>query len=112
VAILPQTYLPVSQAVGIPNDGDSHIVERIHLVGPDHLVDDMTIEAPHVLAAPWKVTRNFTRNRERSHDIVEGSCRQGDFVTGKDAQGHAAFLPIGHTEDGAPLPPDQTRPNP
>jgi len=112
VAILPETYLPISQAVGIPNDGDSHIVERIHLIGPDHLVDEMTIEAPHVLAAPWKVTRNFTRNRERIHDIVEGSCRQGDFVEGKDAQGHAAFLPVGHTEDGAPLPPDQSRPNP
>jgi len=112
VAILPETYLPVSQAVGLPNDGDSHIVERLHLVGPDHLVDEMTIEAPHVLAAPWSVTRNFTRNRERAHDIVEGSCRQGDFVEGKDAQGHAAFLPIGHTEDGAPLPPDPSRPNP
>ncbi len=104
VAILPETYLPVSQSVAIPNDGDMHIVERIHLVEPDHLVDDLTIDAPHVLAAPWRVTRNFKRNRERRYDIVEGSCRQGDFIEGKDAQGHAAFLPIPH-EDGAPLPP-------
>ncbi len=109
-AILPQTYLPVSQAVGIPNDGDAHIIERIHLIGPDRLVDEMTVEAPHVLAAPWRVTRNFTRTRERRSDIVEASCRQGDFIAGKDAQGHAAFLPIGHTEDGAPLPPDQVKP--
>jgi hypothetical protein len=105
VGLLPETYLPVSQAVGIPNDGDMHIVERIHLAQPDHLVDEMTIEAPHVLAAPWKVTRNFIRSRERRYDIVEASCRQGDFTEGKDAQGHAAFLPIEHTEDGAPLPP-------
>jgi hypothetical protein len=104
VAILPQTYLPIDQAVGIPNDGDTHIVERIHLIGPDHLVDEMTIEAPHVLAAPWHVTRNFTRTRERRFDIVEASCRQGDFTAGKDEQGHAAFLPIEHTQNGAPLP--------
>jgi hypothetical protein len=110
VAILPETYLPISQSVGIPNDGDTHIVERIHLVGPDHLVDEMTIEAPHVLAAPWKVTRNLTRSRERRFDITEASCRQGDFTEGKDAQGHAAFLPIDHTEDGAPLPPTQKGP--
>jgi hypothetical protein len=104
VAILPETYLPVSQSVAIPNDGGMHIVERIHLVEPDHLVDELTIEAPRVLAAPWHVTRNFKRNRERRYDIVEGSCRQGDFIEGKDAQGHAAFLPIPH-DDGAPLPP-------
>jgi len=108
VAILPETYLPIDQAVGIPNDGDTHIVERIHIVGPDHLVDDMTVEAPHVLAAPWKVTRNFTRTRERRSDIVEASCRQGDFVEGKDPQGHAAFLPIEHTAEGAPLALPQT----
>ncbi len=105
VGILPETYLPINQAVGIPNDGDTHVVERIHLVGPDHLVDELTIEAPHVLAAPWHITRNFTRNRERRFDIQEGSCLQGDYIEGKDAQGHAAFIPISHDEDGAPLAP-------
>ncbi len=112
VGILPETYLPISQSVGIPNDGDAHVVERIHLVGPDHLVDELTIDAPHVLAAPWHVTRNFTRNRERRFDIQEGSCRQGDFIEGKDAQGHAAFLPINHDEDGAPLAPDAAKQKP
>lgn len=112
VGVLPETYLPISQAVGIPNDGDMHIVERLHLVGPDHLVDDLTIEAPHVLAAPWTVTRHFTRSREQRRDIVEGSCHQGDFIEGKDAQGHAAFLPINHTEDGAPLAPADAKPKP
>jgi hypothetical protein len=71
----------------------------------------MTIEAPHVLAGPWKVTRNFTRSRERRFDIVEGSCRQGDFVEGNDAQGHAAFLPVAHSEDGTPLPPGSLQAN-
>jgi len=100
VGILPETYLPISQSVGIPNDGDTHLVERIHLV------DELTVEAPHVLAAPWTVTRNFTRNRERRYDIEEGSCHQGDFIEGKDAQGHAAFIPISHSEDGTPLAPE------
>jgi hypothetical protein len=107
VAILPETYLPISQAVGIPNDGDVHIVERIRLTEPNHLVDELVIEAPHVLAAPWRVTRNLTRSRERRFEITEGSCRQGDFAEGRDAQGHAAFLPLQH-DDGARIAADST----
>jgi len=91
--------------VTILNDGDAHVVEHIHLVEADHLVDDLVIEAPHVLAQPWRVTRNFTRNRERRFDIVEGTCRQGDFIEGKDAQGHAAFVPLQH-DDGARIAAD------
>src|SRR6187551_2017939 len=31
VGVFPQTYLAVSEAVGVPNNGDLHVVERIHL---------------------------------------------------------------------------------
>ena len=43
VALLPQAYLAVSEAVGVPNNGDMHIVERLHLLGPDTLADDLQI---------------------------------------------------------------------
>ncbi len=31
IGVLPQGYLAVSEAVGIPNNGDLHVIERIHL---------------------------------------------------------------------------------
>jgi len=46
IGILPETYIAPSEAVGLPNNGDMHVVERIHLVGPDILQDDLEITAP------------------------------------------------------------------
>ncbi|HWW27557.1 MAG TPA: hypothetical protein VNZ85_16865 [Caulobacter sp.] len=111
VGILPQTFLPLGQGVGIPNNGDTHIVERIRLSEPDTLRIDLVIEAPKVLTAPWKISREFKRNRERARDILEASCRQGDFIDDVDVKGNAIFTPIPHDEGGAPLPPDSP-PNP
>jgi hypothetical protein len=104
VGILPEVFLPLGQGVGLPNNGDLHIVEHIHLTGPDLLVDDLDITAPHVLTAPWHYTRSFTRHRERSADIVEASCRQGDFAEQKDGDGNALYVPLPHDAGGAPLP--------
>ncbi len=104
VAILPEVFLPLGQGVGLPNDGDMHIVEHIRLTAPDVLQDDLVITAPHKLAQPWAYTRRFKRHRERSADIVEASCRQGDFTEAKDAAGDAVFAPLTHDEGGAPLP--------
>jgi hypothetical protein len=104
VAILPQVYIPLGQSVGVPNNGDMHVVERIHLTAPDILVDDMTIFAPKVLAKPWVYSRTFTRKRDRAFDVVEASCRQGDFTADTDADGFAVFLPLTRTQGGAPVP--------
>jgi hypothetical protein len=104
VAILPQTFLPIGQSVGIPNNGDVHIVERIHLAEPDRLEDDLEIDAPKVLAAPWKITKSFVRSRKRSDDIVEASCRQGDFVAAVDGRGNHVFIPTPKEAGGARLP--------
>jgi hypothetical protein len=106
VAILPQTYLAVSEAVGLPNDGDMHIVERIHLEQPDMLRDDLEITAPHVLTRPWKTSRFLFRQRARKYDIVEGVCLQGNYMDGKDNHGNAVFLPVPQTEGGNYLPPN------
>jgi hypothetical protein len=105
LAILPEVYLPLGQAVAFPNNGDMHIEERIHLVGADRLIDELVVTAPRVLAEPWRISRSFVRSRERRFDIIEASCRQGDFHEDKDVNGNAIFLPIDHEEGGAPLPP-------
>lgn len=107
VGFLPQVFIPMSQGVGLPNNGDMHVVERIELTGPDTLRWDITVEAPKVLSTPWKSTRTFTRHRERKYDLLESSCRQGDFFDEVDAQGNAVFTPIPKDAGGAPVPPDQ-----
>jgi len=104
IGILPQTFLPTGQAVALPNNGDMHIAERIHLLDPNTLSFELTVTAPHVLAAPWKISRSFKRQADRSAEIVEASCRQGDFLEKTDENGNAIFVPIPHQEGGAPLP--------
>src|SRR6187402_363767 len=71
VGILPQTYLAVSEAVGVPNNGDLHVVERIHLSEKDEniLADDLEISAPQVLTKPWQTTRLYFRQRAQKYDI-------------------------------------------
>jgi hypothetical protein len=107
VAILPQAYIAPSEAVGLPNDGDMHIVERIHLSGPDILRDDLEITAPHVLTRTWKTSRFLFRQRARKYDIVEGVCLQGSFSEGVDAKGNAVFVPAPQTEGGNLVPPEK-----
>jgi hypothetical protein len=107
VGILPETYIAVSEAVGLPNNGDLHIIEHIHLVGPDTLRDDLEIIAPHVLTAPWKTKRFLFRQRARKYDIVEGVCLQGNFSEGMDSSGNAVFVPAPQTEGGNLMPTDK-----
>ncbi|MET0287136.1 MAG: DUF6644 family protein [Polyangiales bacterium] len=104
IGLLPQNFLPLGQALGLPNNGDMHIVEHIRPIGPDQLRFELEITAPKMLAKPWLVTRTFTRLPDRGAEIVEASCRQGDFIPGKDASGNDVWLPIAHDQGGAPLP--------
>jgi hypothetical protein len=105
VGILPETYIAVSEAVGLPNDGDMHILEHFYLSAPDRLRVDLEIVAPHVLTKPWKTTRYFFRQRARKYEIVEGVCLQGSFSESVDAHGNAVFVPAPQTEGGNLLPP-------
>jgi hypothetical protein len=107
VGILPETYIAPSEAVGLPNNGDMHIVERIHLTGPDTLRVDLEITAPHVLTRTWKTSRILFRQRARKYDIVEGVCLQGNYSEGVDGSGNAVFLPALQTEGGNVLPPEK-----
>jgi hypothetical protein len=94
VNVLPQAYLAISEAVGIPNNGDMQITERMHLATPDILHDDLEIVAPKILTAPWKTTRIFFRQRARKFDIVEGVCLQGNYSERMDADGNNIFVEI------------------
>jgi hypothetical protein len=105
VGILPETYIAPSEAIGLPNNGDMHIVERIHLTGPDTLRVDLEITAPHVLTRTWKTSRILYRQRARKYDIVEGVCLQGNYSEGVDASGNSVFVPAPQTEGGNVLPP-------
>ena len=94
VALLPQAYLAVNEAVGVPNNGDMHIVERLHLEGPDTLADDLEITANKVLSKPWRTTRKYYRQRAQKYDIAEGVCTQGSFTEAVDKDGNAIFAPV------------------
>lgn len=106
LGVVPQAYLAVSEAVGLPNNGDIRIVERIHLEGPDILQDDLEITDPRLLTRPWKTTRVYFRQRARKFDIVEGVCQEGSYRQGVDADGNAVYLPIRYDVGGNRIPPD------
>jgi len=105
IGVFPQTYIAVSEAVGVPNNGGLHVVERIHLAGAGVLLDELAITAPKVLMATWKTTRRFTRQTGPNADILEGVCLQGSFAEQTDARGDAVFVPVPHTDEGNPVPP-------
>lgn len=102
VDIVPQAPLAVSEAAGLPNNGDMHVIEHIHLAEKDILHDDLEIIAPKILTKPWKTTRIFFRQRARKFDIVEGVCETGDLAERVNAEGDYVFVPVeksawGHT---------------
>ncbi|MEI9963502.1 MAG: hypothetical protein WDM92_01055 [Caulobacteraceae bacterium] len=105
IGVLPEVYLAVSEAIGVPNNGDLHVVERIHLAGPDELHDDLEITAPHILTRPWKTTRIYYRQRARRFAIVEGVCLQGAFSERTDKDGKRRLRPPSPTTEASRFPP-------
>jgi hypothetical protein len=105
IGVVPQAYIAISEAAGVPNNGDMHIIERIHLVGKDELHDDIEIIAPKVLTKPWKTTRIYFRQRARKFDIVEGACLEGSFSPAKDQRGNDIYVPVQYDVGGNRIPP-------
>jgi hypothetical protein len=105
VGLLPQTILAINEAIGVPSDGDMHVVERIHLTGPNEMHDDMTITAPKILTKPWTTTRIYTRDRRRIQEIKEAVCVQGTLLKeGTDKDGHASWAPADYDpSNGTPV---------
>ena len=106
VGVVPQTYIAISEAAGVPNNGDMHIKERIHLAGKDILHVDLEITAPKVLTQPWKTTRIYFRQRARKFDIVEGVCLEAYFKPDADKDGNSTYVPIPHAVGGNRVPPE------
>jgi hypothetical protein len=104
IALLPQAYLAVNEAVGVPNNGDMHIVERLHLEGPDTLYDELEIHANKVLTKPWSTTRKYYRQRGQKFEIVEGVCTQGTYTDAVDKNGNSIFAPV-NFHNGVPVGP-------
>jgi len=105
VGVVPQAYIAISEAAGVPNNGDMRITERIRLAEKDILHVDLEIAAPKVLTKPWKTTRIYFRQRARKFDIVEGVCLEGYFGPGTDKDGNAIFVPVKHDVGGNRVPP-------
>ncbi len=53
-----------------------HVIERIHLIGPNKLEDDMTLIDPDVLAKPWHEVHTYTRHR--NWDQLEYICEENN----------------------------------
>jgi hypothetical protein len=106
VGILPQAMVAINEAIGVPNDGDMHVLERIHLEGADTLHDELTITAPRILTRPWHTTRIYTRDRRRVTEIREAICVQGSqFTESRDPAGHASWANAAYdVGDGTPVP--------
>jgi hypothetical protein len=66
IGVVPQAFIAISEAAGVPNNGDMRIIERIHLAGKDELHDEIEIIAPKVLTKPWKTTRIYFRQRVKN----------------------------------------------
>jgi hypothetical protein len=56
----------------VPHTPDMRIVERVRLVSPDILWDEITIEDPAMLEKPWTTT--FAYRRMPSYEIIEYVC--------------------------------------
>ena len=105
IGVVPQALIAVSEAAGVPNNGDMHIRERFYLADKDILHVDLEITAPKVMTKPWKTTRIFFRQRARLYDIVEGVCLEGYFKPGVDKDGYAVYIPVQHDVGGNRVPP-------
>jgi hypothetical protein len=106
VGVRPQAFIAISEAAGVPNNGDMRVIERIHLADKDILHVDLEIIAPKVLTKPWKTTRIFFRQRARKFDIVEGVCLEGYHVEKTDKDGNAVFVYTPHNVGGNRIAPD------
>jgi hypothetical protein len=106
VHILPQVPLAISEAAGVPNNGDMRVVERIYLADKDILHVDLEIFAPKIFTKPWKTTRIFFRQRARKFDIVEGVCVQGNLAERVNKDGDHIFVPVEKTIWGNVVPPN------
>lgn len=64
--------------VGLPHTESLHVVERVHRVDHDTLVDDFTIEDPKAYTKPW--TASQTYHLKPGWEIAEYVCDNNKYV--------------------------------
>jgi len=68
-----------------PHSRDMRIKERLRLVAPDILWDEITIEDPAMLEKPWTVT--FAYKRMPGYDLIEYVCEDNREYADEDGVG-------------------------
>jgi hypothetical protein len=63
---------------GLPHSEDLHVVERIHRVDHDTLVDDFTIEDAKAYTKPWKASQTY--HLKPGWEIAEYVCDNNKYV--------------------------------
>jgi len=64
--------------VGLPHTEALHVVERMHRVDHDTLVDDFTIEDPKAYTKPWKTSQTY--HLKPGWEIAEYVCDNNKYV--------------------------------
>lgn len=77
VGLYPQQY----DQSGAPFSGQIHVVERIRLVSPNTLRNEITVYDPVMLTGPWRVVRDYTRNLSPHLDLQDEYCPPGGNTT-------------------------------
>lgn len=67
-SVLDTTHLPHSEEL--------RVVERIRLLAPDKLQDEISLIDPKAYTRPWKVTRTYTR--KKGEQILEYVCEENN----------------------------------
>lgn len=60
----------------LPSQGQTHIVERIRMTGPDAMEWKLTITNPALLSGPWQLTKTYVRHAD--WQLEEASCTAGN----------------------------------
>jgi len=70
----------------IPHSDEEHIIERIRLIDPDILEDQMTVEDPKVLERPWSF--RFVYRRMKGYHMLEYVCENNREYTDQNGGTH------------------------
>ena len=60
----------------VPHTVDMRITERLHLVEPDVLWDEVTIEDPETFTRPWQISMPLYRRMEPNIQLIEYRCTE------------------------------------
>ena len=101
VGFSPETFI----APGIEHSDKMKIVERIYLVNPKMLIDELTITDPEVLAAPYVMRIPFKPDTVPLREYV---CAENNRLTSDDTNGANIDLKLDGKDDPfGPLPSDE-----